>query len=230
MYDLPSTKTKRAASFGFGKKSDFTKVSNLKCNTFYPACSDFDQKNPAAPRYSFGVGREKVKLKKFNAPGVGTYTITKKFGSDGIKVAMKGGGSRLFPMRKGKFPNPDEYKQIGINPKGCFILSNYRNISSFKYIKEDAKTIKAKEEAPFGAITMGIFTPKYSKAVDPSGPSPATYEKKNLFGKIFESKYKSTHGFPLCERWKTPKPKQTPGPGAYNSFSDFGIYAKMDIP
>ena len=56
---------KRASSFGFGKKYDFTKDSNqLNCN-FYESPSEFNPKKPKSPAWTFGVSRdyyEKVRL------------------------------------------------------------------------------------------------------------------------------------------------------------------------
>lgn len=215
IYDLPSIQTKRSTTFGFGNKYDFTSDFKGKCLKFYDHKSDFDQQHPFAPRYSFGVGREKMLRAKINNyPGPGSYNASKSFGSDGIKVSMKGSGNRSLIIKRGKIPGPDEYKPLQMNPKGVYILSKYRNVSSVKFgnFEEERKKIR-KEEG------------KDENEGDPTGPSPATYNKKPLMGTIFDSKYRSYAAITMAGRPKDPKLSgSVPGPGAYNIFSEFGMY------
>jgi hypothetical protein len=54
----------RAASFGFGKKSDFTSRQKDIKGSFGYNPTDFDTKKPKSPAFSFGIARhyyEKVK-------------------------------------------------------------------------------------------------------------------------------------------------------------------------
>ncbi len=54
-YDLPSVKTRRAASFGYGCKYDFTKDQKNKA-PYYEMKSDFG-KDHYTPSYTFGIAR-----------------------------------------------------------------------------------------------------------------------------------------------------------------------------
>lgn len=215
IYDLPSINTKRATTFGFGNKYDFTSDFKGKCLKFYDHKSDFDQGHPFAPRYSFGVGREKILRAKINDyPGPGSYNANKSFGSDGIKVSMKGSGNRSLVIKKGKMPSPDQYKTIEMNPKGVYILSKYRNVSSIKFGKVEEEKKKSKKEEG-----------EDEGKGDPTGPSPATYNKKQLMGTIFNSKYRSYAPITMAGKYKHPKQSGgVPGPGSYNIFSEFGMY------
>ena len=56
-YNLPSMRMTRSTSIGYGTKYDFTRDAKSKSPVFYNFKSDFDQKNPAGPRYSFGRNR-----------------------------------------------------------------------------------------------------------------------------------------------------------------------------
>ena len=61
-YNLPDIRSKREAGIGIGPKSDFTKTKNSV--PYYNLPTDFDQKNPHSPRFTFGISRkfyEKVK-------------------------------------------------------------------------------------------------------------------------------------------------------------------------
>ena len=66
-YNLPSMRTNRSTSIGYGSKYDFTKEAKFKSPVFYDYKSTFDQKNPGAPRYSFGLGRDKMYKNTDNA-------------------------------------------------------------------------------------------------------------------------------------------------------------------
>ena len=52
-YKLPSTLSQRKTTFGFGKRSDFTKIGNYCYKSCYNPKTDFDLKNPHGPKYSF---------------------------------------------------------------------------------------------------------------------------------------------------------------------------------
>ena len=77
--------------------------------------TDFDQKNPHGPKYSFANGREKygkvfletTKLFDKNVPGPAKYNVLKPFGSDAPKVSFKG-----------KYDNSESKKKILEDEKG----------------------------------------------------------------------------------------------------------------
>lgn len=79
-YNLPSMKMKRSTSIGYGTKYDFTRDAKSKSPVFYNFKSDFDQKNPNGPKYSFGLGRECMyKTYDYSGPGPAKYNILKPF-------------------------------------------------------------------------------------------------------------------------------------------------------
>ena len=48
----------RGASFGFGKKSDFTSNKKELKTSFNYNPTDFDTKKPKSPAYTFGISRQ----------------------------------------------------------------------------------------------------------------------------------------------------------------------------
>lgn len=48
---------KRSTSFGYGKRSDFTKESKNKCQELYNIKSTFEDKKNGVPAYTFGISR-----------------------------------------------------------------------------------------------------------------------------------------------------------------------------
>ena len=219
MYNLPSVQSKRKTTFGFGKKSDFCKKDNhssSSSNLF----SDFDQTRPHAFRYTFGIGREnlyeyKYKRKENIVPGPGKYDVGKKFGDDGIKYSFKGANDEN--KSKGKkcknkndfvMPGPGQYETICVNQYGRYVNSKFMNIPTIKFGSKNAKRF--------------IYKIK-------QGPSPASYEKLPLFGRVIDSRYKSSNGISFAKKYKKKKENDSPGPGAYSFFSEFGIYNKEYI-
>jgi hypothetical protein len=69
LFSLPEVKNIRSTSIGYGKKSDFTKVDDLRKVPFYDFKSDFDPKKSFSPSYTFGISRhfyDKVVICLFN--------------------------------------------------------------------------------------------------------------------------------------------------------------------
>lgn len=56
-YNLPNVKNFRSTSFGYGQKYDFTSSQDYKSLPYYDSKSDFDNKNPYSPSFSFGISR-----------------------------------------------------------------------------------------------------------------------------------------------------------------------------
>ena len=220
-YDLPSLKSTRTTSFGFGTKSDFTKKDKQIKTDFNYLDSDFDQKHPHGPKYSFPVGRDKYekvyyengKILDKTVPGPGKYNYLKSFGSDALKFTMKG---RIDPNRvvnpkvkKTTMPGPGAYDiVIKINTKGKYPISNIPNYNSIGYNYDKEKR----------------FNYKYNNF-----PGPEKYPQKQLLGVINNSKYRSHGPITMYGRFGGVNSRLNyPGPGSYITPSDFGIYQGKD--
>ena len=220
-YDLPSLRSTRTTSFGFGTKSDFTKKDKQIKTDFNYLDSDFDQKHPHGPKYSFPVGRDKYekvyyengKILDKTVPGPGKYNYLKSFGSDALKFTMKG---RIDPNRvvnpkvkKTTMPGPGAYDiVIKTNTKGKYPISNIPNYNSIGYNYDKEKR----------------FNYKYNNF-----PGPETYPQKQLLGVINNSKYRSHGPITMYGRFGGVNSRLNyPGPGSYITPSDFGIYQGKD--
>ena len=65
----------------------------------------------------------------------------------------------------------------------------------------------------------------YNIYVDNNNPGTSDYEQKELIGRIFNSKFRSSEGKTMYGRYKiADKKANEPGPGQYRVFSEFGIY------
>ena len=112
-YNLPSTKSKRATTLGYGKKSDFTdNLKKGKTDNYYNIPSEFDYKKKSSLQYSMGKGRDICKteydLTYKNNIGPGTYNpkyIGKRLGEDSNKFSIFG---RTWnkPFKKSSEPGP----------------------------------------------------------------------------------------------------------------------------
>jgi len=216
---LPSTLSKRFTKFGYGKKSDFTKSDKNIHSQFHDPQSDFNQKNPHGPKYSFPCGREKYgkvyleSTKPFDKdiPGPEKYYYLKPFGYDSPKISFK-----QWPKKERKKNEDDEKKLkpyntnivIQIRPSGKYPVSQIRNVNSMKFDKDKSKRTN------FGA--------------KPS-PGPGQYEAKQLLGRIFPSKYKSYEAITMAGKHVIKDSRSNyPGPGSYPLPSDFGQYRSKD--
>lgn len=92
-YNLPSVRTKRSTTLGYGSRYNF--VPKDAENT--PACYNYrygvESKQPYSPKYSFGLGRENIKdnFQDKSIPGPGKYySPLKSIGKEGPKYSMKG--------------------------------------------------------------------------------------------------------------------------------------------
>ena len=209
-YNLPEVRMKRSASIGYGNKYDFTLDAKSKSPVFYNFKSDFDQKNPNGPKYSFGLGRDRM-YKSFDmaGPGPGKYNTLKPFGRDGIKYTMRIKYQRSSSTGNFGTPGPGAYATITkINPNGTFTVSKYENVHPVEFCKDKSKRFNYAYE-----IT----------------PGPSDYKKGSMFGKIYDSKFRSTNGISMRPKFKIKDSRDLyPGPGAYKFFSEFGIYEKEE--
>ena len=209
-YNLPEVRMKRSASIGYGNKYDFTLDAKSKSPVFYNFKSDFDQKNPNGPKYSFGLGRDRMyKSYDMAGPGPGKYNTLKPFGRDGIKYTMRIKYQRSSSTGNFGTPGPGTYATITkINPNGTFTLSKYENVHPVEFCKDKSKRFNYVYE-----IT----------------PGPSDYRKGSMFGKIYDSRFRSTNGISMRPKFKIKDSRDLyPGPGAYKFFSEFGIYEKEE--
>ena len=225
LYYLPSTLSKRYTKFGYRTKSDFTRGDKNYKPNFYNMGTDFDQKNPHGPKYSFANGREKYgkvfleTAKPFdkNVPGPGKYNILKDFGSDAPKVSFKGKYDNNEAKKKkledeanegDKKDKPFSTITIQIRPTGKYSVSQIPNVNSLKFDKDKSRR---------------------TKFIANRNPGPGTYESKPLIGRIFPSQYRSYEpiSFALKHNIKDSR-SNYPGPGSYIIPSDFGIYQSKD--
>ncbi len=107
------------------------------------------------------------------------------------------------------FPGPGAYSPVTkINPEGTYIVSKNENVHPVEFSKDKTERFNYHHE-----IT----------------PGPSDYRKSSMFGKIFESRFRSTNGISMRPKFKyTDSRLYYPGPGAYKFFSEFGIYEKDD--
>jgi len=237
-YKLPSTLSQRKTTFGFGKRSDFTKIGNYCYKSCYNPKTDFDLKNPHGPKYSFTQaprsgkkiiikkkkeGEEKKDNKNLivdpDGPGPARYYYLKPFGSDAPKVSMK--GSHETPIKK-KGEKEEETKTeqekklpqltkviIQITKTGKYPVSQIPNVNSIRMDKDKSRRTQFDSNKT---------------------PAPCDHPLPKLIGgHIIESKYRSYEPISIGERHTIKDSRSNyPGPGSYIIPSDFGIYQSKD--
>ena len=139
IYNIPSSKTKRKTTLGFGKKSDFTKAF-YRGTEYISIKRDFDKGNEPGVKYTFGLARDKFKkqvvpgFKNFDKyiPGPGIYNVIKKTGSDSPYYTLHTiCGETQWINRHMNNPGPGEYSTIvRINSVGKYPLSQISNIKA----------------------------------------------------------------------------------------------------
>lgn len=219
-YDLPSVQDNFTTTFGYGKKFDFTKnVMRDKTHSYYDIPREFDLKRRNTPQFSFGKGRDickkpELKIESFT-PGVGTYNLRKELGSDALKFSIFGrewDHRRISPSHALITPGPGHYEEVlKMNGKGRYSSSLYTNTRSIKFIG-----------------------PEKGKVINNNYPPPWAYELGTMFNRTglqFTSKFNSTIAKTMSDRPKDfylPYKKSSfPGPGTYDSFSEFTGYTEI---
>ena len=195
-YNLPSMKEKRSTTLGYGSRYDITKDSNASKSVFYDFKRDFDPKNLRGPKFSFGVSRDHMhNIFEYSGPGPGKYNVRIPLGKDAAKYSIR--------MKLYKSASCENYKSPG--PNGTYFMSKNENVHPVEFSKDK--------------------TERFSNHNDVT-PGPCYYKLKNsMFGRIFESRFKSTNGISMRPRFKIIDYKQGyPGPGAYSCFSEFGYF------
>ena len=220
--NFPNTFSKRKAFIGYGKKSDFTKGYHAY-GQLYKIPRLFDNNNnsiefPNSPKFSFGIGRDKmdkVVVGKSSSsinisnPAPNQYNPNKffEFGSGSPKYSMSSRHSNYELVNNFATPGPSDYKSVySLNKNGKYFLSSLSNTYSSNWSLSKTKRFVIKNEK----------TP---------GPQ---YNLENLTGnlKIFNSQFKTPKYATIIGKYKSiflPK-NNNPGPGAYLSFSELGMY------
>ena len=220
-YNIPTGVSHRATSFGYGTKITFDSKNispgpgtynylmlNLKGRY---AKSDF----PNSPQSKFGSAiRFKNEKVISDTPAPNTYNIKPMINGSGIIYNSrynsnlgKSMGLKLGTIGQNIItPGPGSYDYMKTNLKGKYpssILSN-SIINSFG---NEIRFRKGKIE---------------------DNPAPNAYKLEELMkgsGKIFNSRYNSNLAKSIGQRFNTTSKEITPGPGAYEFFSDFeGFY------
>lgn len=200
LYNISNWKNDRSTSFGYGGKYDFTKENKDKCQNFYNIAKDFDPtKSTGSPRYTFGMGRshfEKVyyetnKSIDLNVPGPCKYNYLKPFAQDSLKFSISFRHDSDKLKSSSNYPGPGQYKIVGINEKGVYPSSNFKNTSSIKLSSGNEKRFD------------------YSNN---NSPAPNKYDIKPLIdgkGNHFISNYKSSPSTTIVGRRPDPTSKYT---------------------
>ena len=204
-YNLPSTLNKRSASIGYGNKSNILLNRRGKSDNIYnlPMGFNINDQN-GTPKYTFGYGRDICRKPKCldsrQTPGPSNYFPYKKFGENSSHYSM----SFRYKYKKDpdNFPGPGTYEFPEFNNRGIYSSSGLRNSQSNKFSKMKR---------------FDYYDWKY--------PGPGTYNSENLIkgnGIVYNSKFVSNKGKTFGKRLKLIKdPLVTPGPGAYEYFSEF---------
>ena len=205
-YNLPSVANNRSTSIGYGTKTNFVPSTNGRSTNIYNVPREFDlnAKNNGSPKYTFGYGRDVCRVPKAKdektTPGPSSYSPYKKFGENGLHYSM----SFRYNQPNPNYNNPGHWAYIfqQLNVEGKYGTSQLRNstLNSFPMAER--------------------FKYNYNK-----NPGPGSYKDENLMkgnGIVHNSKFTTnlgkTMGMRLC---KIGEKLITPGPGAYDFFSDF---------
>lgn len=209
-YDIPSTLSKRGASFGYGHKIDITLIDNsdkLKINPpFYEISKIKDSSHKNSPKFSFGSKNYNLKgIYKFVTPGP-NYNVSNYFGKENPKYSFHSRNNYIGQHFNS--PGPGCYESSNLSKNGKYFSSKTRNISTSTWSKSKS--------------------PRFTKI------KPATDLSYNLGGlisgngKCFNSKYSSSPaksmGIKLSSIFDVQNKNFNPGPGEYETYSEFDNY------
>ena len=215
-YNLPSELSKRKTSLGFGKKYNIIQMSPNNENALfyisrYYSFSNFKlSKFYESPKYSFGLKNYNIDpLKKNTNPGPNKYYIRNKLGTGVPKYSFR---KKLiyYNYNNNKNIGPGKYKNIQMNDKGKYPLSQFENIKQVGWSLSK--------------------TPKFFSINKNNFPGVGKYDIKNLMkgdGKNNISKFKSGNCYSMGKKLKSIfdiKIDNSPGPGSYDTFSEFTMF------
>lgn len=223
-YNIPNMMSTRKTFIGYGEKFDFTKTKRYNVQ-LYDVSRVNDSLHPTSPKYSFGLGRDfykKAVISKENltpdkvSPGPAKYNFSTKFGEEAPKYTMR----KRYPLKmlQGKkgSPGPARYNNnININPEGRYTLSKFLNSPRAGWSLSKSKRFDYN-------CKFFIFI------LVPQTPGPNAYHLEKIIAKkgpIFNSRYRSADSKTISMKFKPlTSGTCTPGPGSYQTFSEFGIY------
>ena len=200
-YNLPSVKDRFTTTFGYGTKYDFAKnVLKGKTDSYYDIPREFDIKRKNSPQYSFGRGRDLCIMPQFKIDKNTPGVGSYELRKDFGKDALK---FSIFGR--------EWEEDLKTNEKGRYSSSIYENTRQIKFIY-----------------------PERYKTVKNNNPPPWAYNLGTMFnrtGMQFTSKFNSTIAKTMSNRPKNfylpDKTSSYPGPGTYDSFSDFNGYTEI---
>ena len=215
-YNLPSMRSTRGASFGFGTKYDFTKNNNG--SEFISIKRYCDKGNQPGLKYSFGLSRDKFrkafcpgfKMIDKDIPGPGKYNLFRRPGEDSPHYSMhEKCTSKSYINKLTSNPGPGQYTPlVSINSEGKYPISKISNIKT----------------THFGIGKSKRFIFKINNV-----PGPGSYKIKGLMGINYNSKYNSGKLISIHKKFRKKDTRDNyPGPGSYSSFSEFGILTSRD--
>ena len=211
-YNLPSVSNNRSTSIGYGSKTNFVPSTSGRSFNIYNVPREFDlnAKNNGSPKYTFGFGREVCRVPKTKdekmTPGPCSYSPYKKFGENGLHYSMSFRYNHPNPNFNN--PGPGSYKYQQLNKEGKYDTSVLRNSPLSKF------------------PTTERFKQNYNK-----NPGPGSYKDEDLMkgnGVVYNSKFTTNLGKTMGMRLsKIGEKLITPGPGAYDFFSDFEGFGRF---
>lgn len=147
--DMPGTRSKRAASFGYGGRSDFTKTCGSASEVkYYDLPSIFAKK--ASKGYTFGISRDKWKVYSEGNPGGSpTYPAPNKYDTSRSHLVYASRSPRysIYGRHEKKIvkeenhrqPGPGQYDVQLKNKKGMTILSKFPSYSTVSFTSIKSK-------------------------------------------------------------------------------------------
>jgi hypothetical protein len=208
-YNMPETKSMRACSMGYGEKSDFTRSHKNISPSLYSFPSSFDPKCHNSPQYTFGVSRDNKNISKRKrniSPGP-IYNLSQAIGSGapsyslGMKLSQKNVSRSFVSPGPGAYYNENNYQV------GKYFDSKFKN------------SIK---------VSIGSKAKRFNYKIKQPMPGPSDYSLPPLITKsgcVYESRYRSVPARSFIGHRNTnSKVIISPGPGQYDTFSEFEGY------
>jgi hypothetical protein len=216
-YDIPPTTEKRACSFGYGRKYDFT--SGRKASpppNSYNMPSEFSSAR-AKNAPSFGASREKAS-KVFvkghftadpTVPGPGAYYNERSYTDVSKKYTISGKHQALTERQRSDSPGPGAYPiNLTVAP-GKSVLSTHKDYGVANFAKSGRSRLGLISKANLGVPGPGSYTPRTHAL----------------------SKYSSTERNYLSTGARTSlassNTRDVPGPGSYKLPSEFGEFPQV---
>ena len=209
-YNVPSFKSRRFTTLGYGKKLDYDKNIGCGSNKLYAAPSYFDPKKHNSPAFSFGLEKRIKKIKDISPGPKYLSHISLDKGIPSIIFSKEGINTTKGLRKNLSFLGPGAY----------FNEKNHEISKSFTSNLVNSGNLIIGKEKRFKNIFKDIT------------PGPGRYNIPSLLNKsglIYNSKYISSpaRSFVGSKNIRLIKKKDlSPGPGQYNFFSIFEGYSK----